>query len=178
MEKFKAIQLIEQEFVEKGLYFQVEDYEDIQEIIVGFPIDSGPNTLIHFISRGDDNAVAVRIFGIVNNIPEEKIVRVLEACNILNLKWPALKFCLDIDFDVNVEYDFPLETSDESVGPVAFETLMKMHVIKDDYGVFMEALYTDNYLWNWLDRIELNLENSDMMEHRRSPRERKGSFLQ
>lgn len=72
--------------------------------------------IMRFISRDNGNDVAARIFGLITNTPKEKRARVMEACNVLNHKIRYMKFYLDTDGDINVEYDFPVYSPDNGIG--------------------------------------------------------------
>lgn len=102
---------------------------------------------MRFISRDNDNDVAARIFGLISNTPKEKRARVMEACNVLNHKIRYMKFYLDTDGDINVEYDFPVHSPDDGIGEMAFEIFVRMMQILDsEYSIFMKALYSDEEL--------------------------------
>ena len=102
---------------------------------------------MRFISRDNDNDVATRIFGLISNTPKEKRTRVMEACNVLNHKIRYMKFYLDTDGDINVEYDFPVHSPDDGIGEMAFEIFVRMMQILDsEYSIFMKALYSDEEL--------------------------------
>lgn len=71
----------------------------------------------------------------------------MEACNALNHKIRYVKFYLDTDGDINVEYDFPVHSPDDGIGEMAFEIFVRMMQILDsEYSIFMKALYSDEEL--------------------------------
>lgn len=71
----------------------------------------------------------------------------MEACNMLNHKIRFMKFCLDAEGNINVEYDFPTHSPDEDIGEMAFEIFVRMMQILDsEYSIFMKALYSDEEL--------------------------------
>lgn len=145
--KYRATGLIQEAFEKKHAKYNVEIVENTESVCVPFAIDEGPGVMARFISRDNDNDVAFRIFGLINDIKVEKRNRVSEACNILNDKVRYLKFIIDDDGDVNVEYDFPQHISDDCVGEVAFEMLRRAMVILDsNYSIFMKAMYTSEEL--------------------------------
>ncbi|MBQ2990735.1 MAG: YbjN domain-containing protein [Clostridia bacterium] len=118
--------------------------EDQEEIHLPYGVTFGPLVYIKFISRDDDNDVAVRIMGLVNEIPKDKRSTALEICNGLNSKFRYLKFCVDNDGDFSVEYDFPVKTSDELVGKFAVETFLRIIKILDrEYQGIAQALYAE-----------------------------------
>jgi len=144
MEKYHATQLIVKAFQEKKIRFRVEQLGRQEEIQAGFQVDCGPFVTVRFISLDDDNDVAVRALGIVGGVPKEKRLRLLEACNEINCKRRFLKFVLDRDGDVNVEYDFLMRADDGCIGEMACEVFaITMHLIDKDYPLLMKAIYTD-----------------------------------
>lgn len=145
--EFKAINLIAETFEKHGVKFDVVSHHGSEQLLAGFPVDSGPNVIMRFISNDNDNDVAARIFGLISNTPKEKRVRVMEACNVLNHKIRYMKFCLDTDGDINVEYDLPVHSSDNCIGEMAFEIFVRtMQILDSEYSIFMKALYTDEEL--------------------------------
>lgn len=145
--EFKAINLIAKTFEKRGVKFDVVRHHGSEQLLAGFPVDSGPNVIMRFISNDNDNDVAARIFGLISNTPKEKRVRVMEACNVLNHKIRYMKFCLDTDGGINVEYDLPVHSSDDCIGEMAFEIFVRtMQILDSKYSIFMKALYTDEEL--------------------------------
>lgn len=145
--EFKAINLIAETFENHEAKFRVFNMHGQEELVAGFSVDGGPNVMMRFITRDNDNDVAARIFGLITKTPKEKRARVMEACNILNRKIRYMKFYLDTDGDINVEYDFPVHSSDECIGEMAFEIFVQtMHILDNEYEVFMKALYTEEEL--------------------------------
>lgn len=150
--EFKGTNLIAGTFEKCGVKFDVVNNHRSEQLLAGFSVDCGPNVIMRFISRDDDNDVAARIFGLISNTPKDKRYRVMEACNVLNHKIRYMKFYLDTDGDINAEYDFPVHTPDEGIGEMAFEIFVRMMKILDsEYSIFMKALYTDD---------ELNVQNN------------------
>lgn len=145
--EFKAINLIAEAFEKHDAKFRVFNIRGQEELVAGFSVDAGPNVMMKFITRDNDNDVAARIFGLVTKTPKEKRSRVMEACNVLNRKIRFMKFYLDTDGDINVEYDFPVHSSDDCIGEMAFEIFVRtMQILDHEYEIFMKALYTDEEL--------------------------------
>lgn len=143
-QRFKAIDLIAEAFEKHELKFRVFKTEEQAELNAGFSVNGGPSVIMKYFIRDEDNDVAARIYGLISKIPQEKRGRILEACNTLNRKIRYLKFDIDVDGDVNVEYDFPLQTADECLGEMAFEIFIRtMNILDNEYGIFMKALYTE-----------------------------------
>ena len=145
--KYKATGLIAKAFDEAKIKFRVETFLDNEEIQAKFGVDCGPNVAVSFISRDNDNDVAMRVFSLISNIPLEKRTRVIEACNSLNEKVRTIKFVIDTDNNVNVEYDFPQKLSDDCLGDVAIEMFVRtMHILDNEYSMFVKALFTEDDL--------------------------------
>lgn len=66
----------------------------------------------------------------------------MEVCNQMHIKVRYVKFVLDEDNDLNLEYDPPQLISDDCVGEVAVEMMIHIARIMDEnYSAFMKALY-------------------------------------
>ena len=145
--EFNATTLIAETFEKRGVKFDVVSHYGSEQLLAGFSIDCGPNVIMRFISRDNDNDVAARIFGLITNIPKEKRTRVMEACNVLNRKIRHMKFYLDTVGDINVEYDFLVHSPDTEIGEMAFEIFVRMmRNLDSEYSIFMKALYSDGEL--------------------------------
>lgn len=110
--KFNATNLIAEAFEKLDINFDVVSRQSSEQMLVFLSVNSGPHVTMRFISRDNDNDVAVRIFCLISNIPREKRTRVRDVCNALNNKIRYLKFSLDTDGDIQVMYDFPVCTPD------------------------------------------------------------------
>lgn len=56
-----------------------------------------------------------------------------------------MKFYIDSDGDINVEYDFPVHSSDECIGEMAFEIFVRtMQILDGEYEFLMKTLYTED----------------------------------
>lgn len=139
---YKATKLIAQAMDDAGLKYRADENEKNSYIIAGFGVDNGPDVRVQFISTDNDNDVAIRLFGLVGIKDEAKKVAVCTVLNQLNAKYRYLKFVLDKDGDVNVEYDLALRTSDEKVGPICCEVFIRMMKIIDEaYPMIMRAMW-------------------------------------
>lgn len=144
---YKATGLIQETFDKKGIKYRIDTAGDAEIVCAGFSIDEGPSVIARFISRDNDNDVALRVLSLINNVPEAKRARVMEACNVLNNKVRYMKFYIDEDGDVNVEFDFPVNVCDECLGEAAYEMFQRiMAILKGEYTLFMKALYTTEKL--------------------------------
>ena len=144
---YKATGLIQEVFDKKGVKYRVDTAGNAEIVCAGFSIDEGPFVIARFISRDNDNDVALRVLSLINNVPEAKRARVMEACNVLNNKVRYMKFYIDEDGDVNVEFDFPVNVCDECLGEAAYDMFQRiMAILKGEYTLFMKALYTTEKL--------------------------------
>ena len=145
--EFNATNLIAETFEKYGVKFDVVSHHGDEHLLAGFPVNCGPSVVMRFISRDNDNDVAACIFGLISNIPKEKRARIMEACNVLNHNIRYMKFYLDPDGDINIEYDFPVHSPDQSIGKMAFEIFVRMmQILNSQYSIFMKALYSEEEL--------------------------------
>ena len=141
--QFQASHLIASAFENENIIFNVVNEYGGEEIRSSFHVECGPNVIVEFTSFDNDNDVTIRISDLISFIPKEKRVRVIEACNIVNSRIRYLRFYVDGYGDLNVEYDLPLATSDESVGEAAVELFYHIkNVLDEEYHTFVKALYT------------------------------------
>ena len=145
--EYKATNLIAEAFEKYDVRYHTVYKYNIEQLMVSFNIACGPSTDIRFISKSDDNSVEVRILGLINETPKDRRFRMLQACNILNMRTRHLRFHVDNNGNINMEYDFPTNYSNDSLGEMAMETIYRTLVIlNEEYGIFMKALYTDEDL--------------------------------
>ena len=123
---FHATTLISESFDRHELKYRINEMKNASEIEAAFSIKGGPTVSVRFISENEENAVAVRVFGLINKVPEEKREAVLEACNSLSEGIRFVKFCMNSDADVNVEYDFLDNVSDECIGECCVELFSRL----------------------------------------------------
>jgi hypothetical protein len=142
---FSTIRLIQEAFDAHGVKYHISDFSEQQEIGAGFGIkNGGPLIIVRFISRNQGNDIAVRIAGLANDIPAEKRLRMMEACNQLNCSFRFIKFCLTTDGNVNVEYDLPVHLDDGCTGEAAFEIFIRfMQIMNQAYPQIAQALYAE-----------------------------------
>ena len=107
---------------------------------VQFSAKNGPAYKIKFISADDDNDVAVRVFGLVK-VSEDKKDKVLRTLNSLNSQYRYVKYVIDDDGDVNVEYDFPARAV--NVESCAEELAVRfVRIIDESYAQIMHAMWS------------------------------------
>lgn len=140
---YKATKLIKEEMERQGLKYSIEEFEDGSTLWVRFTINNGPSLQVKFISLDDKNDVAIRLFRIVENVEESKVDEMLKAVNECNCEYRYLKFILDDECDVNIEYDLALRAEDTSVGAEACEILVRIVKIVDEvYPKFMKIIWS------------------------------------
>ena len=140
---YKATKLIKEEMDRQGLKYSIEEFEDGSTLWVRFTINNGPSLRVKFISLDDKNDVAIRLFRIVENVEESKVEEMLKAVNECNCEYRYLKFILDDECDVNIEYDLALRAEDTSIGAEACEILVRIVRIVDEvYPKFMKIIWS------------------------------------
>lgn len=145
MAMYKATRIIDEAFNDEEIRHSIEQHGDSESVCAGFAVEKGPLVMIRFISRDDDNDVAVRILSLFNDIPENERVKVLKAINKMNCEMRYVKFCLDDGGDINVEYDVPVRCSDDSLGKVACELFYRtMQIVRDKYEQIVRALFIED----------------------------------
>jgi len=145
MAMYKATRIIDEAFNEEDIRHNIEQHGDSESVCAGFAVEKGPLVVIRFISRDDDNDVAVRILSLFNDIPEEERVKVLKAVNKVNCEMRYVKFCLDDRGDINVEIDVPLRCSDDCLGKVACELFYRtMQIVRDKYEMIVRVLFLED----------------------------------
>lgn len=130
------------EVLKQATNFKVftDENEKNSSVWVQFAIDNGPTYRIKFISTDDDNDVAVRVFSLVT-VAEDKRIQLATVLNELNGKFRFVKFYIDSDGGINVEYDYPLRSSDPSES--AEEMIVHfVKIIDDAYPVLMRAMWS------------------------------------
>ena len=139
----KATNLIAECFDGHNIKYRIEEIGDISAVEAGFSVHAGPQVVARFISKDDDNDVAVRVFGLVCKVPEERRAAVMEACNSLSRDIRYYKFYMDRENSVNVEADLPVRTDDCCLGECCFELFVRlMKVLDDQFSVLANALYS------------------------------------
>lgn len=143
--RYKAIGLIASHFEEKGFSYYVLNKNDREEVWTNLNLEEQPTFYVKFISSDDDMDVQMRLYNILNDTPESKRNDFLDLCNQLTNEYGYFKFLVDSDGDVSMEYDFPIGISEASVGPVAFEMVIRMmSTLRGAFPRMMAILYDNN----------------------------------
>lgn len=123
----------------EGFKVYTEERPEGSEAWLQFPVKNGGAYRIRFISRDDDNDVAVRVYSLLS-LDEEQSARILPVINKLNNDYRYVKFVLDKDNDVNIEYDYPMACSNpaESVREIVIRIVK---IIDDTYPELMRAMW-------------------------------------
>jgi len=140
---YHATKLIEKAFNEQELKFKVEETENSSYVVAGFTVEKGPSLRALFISRDDDNDVTMRVYRVCSDVDADARPKMLEALNKLNSEYKYLKFVLDKDGDVNVEFEFLVRMSDDCLGACCAEVFIRtMKILDDAYPVLMKAMWS------------------------------------
>lgn len=137
---FKMTTAIYNALIEDGdLKVFTEEHEKSSEVWLQFGIKNGGSYRIRFISHDDDNDVSVRVYSLIS-VEADQREKVILALNDLNIKYRFIKFVLDDDGDVNMEYDYPVKCPDPSAS--ALEMVIRIVKMVDDaYPALMRAMW-------------------------------------
>ena len=116
-----------------------DETDTSSQVWLQFGLTNGGSYRIRFISRDDDNDVAVRVFELIS-VEESRQSKILPVINELNSDYRFFKFILDKDGDVNVEYDYFLDCPNPAAS--ARELVIRISNIVDEaYPKLMRALW-------------------------------------
>lgn len=136
---FKATREIKNIFDKKGIKYRLVDKDEVSYIEAGIRGENFSSLDVCYFSRDNDNDVSVRVMQICK-VPEGKLAQMLIALNDCNNRFRYVKFVMDKDRDINLEYDMPLKNTD--VGEIATELIIRiMKIMEEAYPIFMKALY-------------------------------------
>ncbi len=131
----KCAQLFIDELEAKNLNFDQRELDD-GDCIVSVPYN-GKNARCIF---SGDNGEYLSMYLQYENVPKEKILEVLVACNELNCKYKWISFYVDKDNDIMLHDDAIL--CPETAADEAFELMVRMLKIMEDIKpVIMKAIY-------------------------------------
>lgn len=115
---FETSKVIKSALNAQDIRCEIGEGPDSSAVITGFDLKSGDAATIHFISAGERNDVALRVF----HFAKGEAGRLQSVVNDLNCKFRYAKFTLRGD-EVCLEMDVPQETTD--LGKVALELLYR-----------------------------------------------------
>ena len=124
---------------DSGLKVFTEEIGNSSVAWLQFGVKNGGSYRIRFISKDDDNDVAVRIFGLIK-VSDSQKSRLLPVINSLNSKYRYAKFVLDDDGDLNVEYDYLVRCPDPAAS--AREIVVRfVQIVDESYPELMRAMW-------------------------------------
>ncbi len=124
---------------DSGLKVFTEEVGNSSVAWLQFGVKNGGSYRIRFISKDDDNDVAVRIFGLIK-VSDFQKSRLLPVINSLNSKYRYAKFVLDDDGDLNVEYDYLVRCPDPAAS--AREIVVRfVQIVDESYPELMRAMW-------------------------------------
>lgn len=127
-----------------GVSYTVESYEDMEFLSLHFSIRFGSSVRMLFMNTDDGNDITLRITGLMNDIPDDKLGRAYAICNRINNKYCYIKLFVDSDHDLALSYNIPIGCDTESVGKVAVTLLALFKDFLDDhYKDLVIGIYSD-----------------------------------
>ena len=145
MENYKhnAISLIAKTFSEKKISYNFMSVGDMEEIVIRYPVPYGPQIDLEFISLDDNsNAVFLIAEGLLNGVPKDKRIDMLETLNAINYCTSYIRLSLTEKGQICMLCDVPESCSDECLGQVCLEILKDAEkTLDDEYCDLMTILY-------------------------------------
>ena len=136
---FQATRAIIEAFDEKGIKYTTRDTEKFSFVKAGFKSETGTSVEVYFVSRDEDNDVSIFTDSLVK-LPEAKLPELYRVVNELNRDCRHLKFVVNKDNDLRVEFDLPIRT--DNVGPVAVEMFIRvMKTVDEKLPIMMKAIW-------------------------------------
>jgi len=124
---------------DEGLKVFIDETDNTSAAWLQFGIKNGGSYRIRFISTDDDNDVAVRVYSLLSVEGDQK-EKVFPVLNTINRKFRFVKFTMDDDGDINVEYDFPV--SSPAPEKCAKEIVVRLvSIIDKAYPDLMRAMW-------------------------------------
>ena len=137
---FKATKEICQAFDKEGFKYSTEETEKSSRVTSTWGVKNGNNYRIQYISCDDDSDVSIRVYALLH-IEDDKIAPILVALNKVNSTYRYVKFILDEDCDVDVEFVLPVATV--NVGSSCVEMTHRfVNIIDEAYPILMKALWS------------------------------------
>lgn len=134
-----AIEVITRKFDELELRYRVTKGKNSDVIRMGTTTDSGAKIEYVIFPSGRESDVSMRVYSLVK-VPENKRSQLLRLCNDLNSKYRYVKFGIDKDMEVSVEYDFARNNGD--LAEAVMEMVVRFHkIINEAYPMFMHAIW-------------------------------------
>lgn len=142
---YKPTRLMAECFEENGIPFKTHKRAEKEGLMCLLVIQGANRSIpVWFISRDNKNSVAVRVFGLIVRTPASKHIKMLRICNSLSRDNRFIKYVIDDDGDIHMEYDLLEEISDDALGLAALKAYSRFKLFLDrDYKIIKEALRTD-----------------------------------
>lgn len=134
-----AIQDVKQAFDKANLKYHINHVGNQWEVVAG--VNGKANTYqVKFIAKdGSKNDLALRVFALAH-FPQDRRYAAYPVLNKFQQKYRFIRFNLDRDGDVNMEYDLPSCTS--NVGACAVEMLLRtMKMVDEIYPDLMRSVW-------------------------------------
>lgn len=122
----------------KEFKYRVEEREDLTALHMGI---NGKDTHYEIVifATSDNNSVAMRA-NQLTRVPEEKRDAMLKVINERNNRYRFVKFTLDNDADVNLEWDAP--DASQNIGEMCWEmTLRMLRIVNESFPEFMKCIW-------------------------------------
>lgn len=135
---FKATNEIYEAITAHGLKASIRDEGRCSIVQVRFSLPYSAPIEVLFMNTDDDNDTAVRLE--LMHIKEEKVEMLLPVLNTLNNKYRYVKFTLNKDNDVFVEYDMPMAGC--NIGECAKEMVARfIQIVNEAHPVLLQAVF-------------------------------------
>ncbi len=136
----QATERVYEALLRKEIKCRIRETDKTSLVEVTFNGKTFPTATFFFISNSEGNDVAIRAVNVVK-FPQERLGKLLEACNDVNRRYRFVKFVVDAkNSAVNIEMDIPSRCED--VGEVAGELLVRaVSVLDAIYPQLMQAAW-------------------------------------
>lgn len=136
---YTAIEKIQAAFQKADLKHSIDQMGENWILRAGVNGNASTYQFLFISDKDNSNDVFVRIFQYAK-FPPEAMARGYRILNELQVKYRYVRFVLNDNGNVNVEYDFPIAF--ENIGNGAVETLIRLTKILDEcYPVVMRAIW-------------------------------------
>ena len=139
---YKSAKLVSEALTRHEVKNRVSDINDLSVVEAVFLLEKCPDISVLMFARDDDNYIAIRVFNLVKDVPEEKMPEMLKVCNKLNGKYNYFCFYVDEQNSVTVKADIPADVGDVEVGEACYALMIGLlQTIQESYGPLMLAMY-------------------------------------
>lgn len=134
-----AIAEIERKFKASDFHCHTVHVQDQSELIAGISGKHNSYEIKFICKDGSDNDIALRVFNLIA-ISGDKTDAILQVLNEVQREYRYLRFTLDSDNEVRIEYDLPNCT--ENIGKIGVELLVRtMKIVDDIYPRLMQSIW-------------------------------------